>query len=268
MTNLLDLTKHVAIVTGAATGIGAQAARMLSAQGAHVAICHMPTQSVEATEVLSECNTSSMTAALDVTDDEDCRRVASDVVSKWGRIDILVNCAGINKPVDHTDLEGLSSEDFANIFNVNVTGTYLMIRAVARAMRPAGKGCVVNISSCAGETGYGSSVAYSASKGAVNTMTKSLGRALAPEIRVNAVCPGFVATPLWDKLDQTPEEREIMYKTIADDTPLGLVADAEIITRSILYLASDLSAHLTGQLVASDGGSLLGVYSKSFDQSN
>ena len=180
----------------------------------------------------------------------------------------MINNAGINKPVNHHDLDGLSAQDFLNIYNVNVVGAYQMIRAVAPTMRAQNKGVVVNISSGSGENGNGSSVAYSASKGAMNTLTKSLGRALAPSIRVNAVCPGFIDTPIWDKLDLTDEEREVQRQANIAETPLQLEAKPELIARSILFLASDLSVHLTGQLVTSDGGMLLGVYQPWFGNEN
>ena len=125
---------------------------------------------------------------------------------------------------------------------------------------------VVNVSSGSGEYGNGSSVAYSASKGAMNTMTKSLGRALAPHIRVNAVCPGFIDTQLWDKLNLSEAQRETMRQANIAETPLQLEASPELIARSILFLASDLSAHLTGQLLTSDGGMLLGVYQHMFEK--
>ena len=131
-------------------------------------------------------------------------------------------------------------------------------------MKAQKKGVVVNISSGSGEYGNGSSVAYSASKGAMNTMTRSLGRALAPEIRVNAVCPGFIDTPIWDKLNLTPEEREAERLANIAETPLQIEAKPELIARSILFLATELSAHLTGQLITSDGGMLQGVYQHRF----
>jgi len=263
--NYLNLEGKVALITGAATGLGAATARLLSEAGARVMINHMPGQEADAEQVSLECVNDSLCYAADITQDEQCRAMAQAALVQWGRIDILINNAGINKPVDHNNLEGLSAADFLAIYNVNVVGAYQMIRAVAPAMKSHGKGIVVNVSSAAGENGYGSSVAYSASKGAINTMTKSLGRALAPEIRVNAVCPGFIATPLWDKLGLGAEERESVRQANIAETPLRVEAGPELIARSILFLASDLSSHLTGQLITSDGGYLLGVYQSRFE---
>ncbi len=130
-----------------------------------------------------------------VADDADCRRIAAAASGALGRIDILVNNAGTTKFAAHRDLDALSAEDFARIYAVNVIGAFQMVRACVEPLRAHGDGAVVNVSSIAGIEGLGSSVAYAASKGALNTMTLSLARALAPEIRVNAVCPGLVATP-------------------------------------------------------------------------
>ena len=267
-TNFLNLQGKVAIVTGAATGLGAATAILLAQAGANVLINHMRGQESQA-EAIAECFANeSLCCAGDITRDEDCKRMVQAAIDQWGRVDILINNAGINRPVEHDDLDGLSAKDFFDIYSVNVVGAYQMIRAVAPAMKRQGSGVVVNVSSGSGETGSGSSVAYSASKGAMNTMTKSLGRALAPEIRVNAVCPAFINTPIWDKLHLSAEQRESQRQANIAETPLQLEATAEIVARSILFLASNLSAHLTGQLINSDGGALLGVYQPMFQQVN
>ena len=261
----LDLQNKVAIVTGAATGLGAASAQILAAAGANVLINHMPGQERVAESVAKGCANDTLCCVADITNDEECHRMVQVALEKWGRVDILINNAGINKPVDHHDLDGLSATDFSNFNNVHVIGSYQMIRAVSPAMKIHGQGVVVNVSSGSGEDGYGSSVAYSASKGAMNTMTKSLGRSLAPEIRVNAICPGFMNTPLWDKLNLSDGERQEQQKQFIAFTPLQTEPTAEIVARSILFLASDLSEHLAGQLLTSDGGMALGVYKSMFD---
>ena len=263
--DFLNLDGRVAIITGAATGLGATTAQMLSQAGARIVINHMPGQEALAESVAESCTNGSLCYTADITDDGQCKAMVAAAIAQWGQVDILINNAGINKPVDHDNLDGLSAEDFLSIYNVNVVGAYQMVRAVAPCMQAQGSGVVVNISSGSGEFGNGSSVAYSASKGAMNTMTKSLGRALAPSMRVNAVCPGFINTSLWDKLGLTEQQREEQRQANIAETPLQVEATPELIARSILFLASDLSAHLTGQLITSDGGMLMGVYQRWVD---
>lgn len=270
--DILDVNGKVAIITGAATGLGAAAATKLAEAGAYVLINHMPGQESQAQMVSDQCTSNkasqSICVAGDITQDTHCKSIVEAAMDQWGRVDILINNAGINKLVEHHDLDGLSAADFMAIYNVNVIGAYQMIRAVAPAMQQQGKGIVVNISSAAGESGRGSSVAYAASKGAINTLTKSLGRALAPAIRVNAICPGFIDTPLWDKLSLSDGERAELRQGNIDALPLKLDVTPEMVARGVLFLASDLSVHMTGQLITTDGGLLLGVYESMFESSN
>lgn len=264
-TNFLNLTDKVAIITGAASGLGATTAQMLSQAGANVLINHMPGQESLAQGVADNCVGDSLCYAADITKDDECKSLVQAALQQWGLVDILINNAGINKPVEHTDLDGLSAQDFINIYSVNVIGAYQMVRAVAPIMRAQGSGVVVNVSSASGESAYGSSIAYSASKAALNNMTKSLARALAPEIRVNAICPGMVITSLWDKLQHTEEQRAAWLKTVIAEIPLHVEPTPELIARNIVYLASDLSAHITGQRITADGGSSVGLYYPMFE---
>ena len=127
----------------------------------------------------------------DIARDADCRQLAQAALDRWGRIDVLVNNAGITKMVPHGDLDGLDADDFLDIYRTNTVGAFQMIRAVAPAMKETG-GRVVNVASVAGLIGVGSSLAYACSKAAMLAMNKSMARELGPEICVNAVCPGFV----------------------------------------------------------------------------
>ena len=265
--SLLGLTNKVAIITGAATGLGASTAELLSQAGAKVLINHMPGQETQAQTVADACGSGSLCYAADITQDEACHAMVQAALDQWGRVDILINNAGINIPVEHTNLDGLSAEDFINIYSVNVIAAYQMIRAVAPVMQQHNNGVVVNVSSRSGQSGYGSSVAYSASKGAMNTMTKSLARALAPAIRINAVCPAMVVTPIWDKLEQTDAQRAAWLQEIIESIPLKKEPTAERVARNIIYLASNLSAHVTGQLLETDGGSSLGLYQPMYGES-
>ena len=265
--SFLSLQGRVAIVTGAATGLGAATAQLLSEAGANILINYMPGQEAQAQAVANHCATECLCYAGDITKDEDCKRIVQAAIEPWGRVDVLINNAGINKFIEHYDLDGLSAKDFVDIYSVNVIGAFQMIRAVTPVMKAQGSGVVVNVSSAAGECGGGSCVAYAASKGAINTMTKSLGRALAPTIRVNAVCPAFINTPIWEKrlMEMSETQRSAWLDNEKSSTPLQLENTPELIARSILFLASDLSAHLTGQLLTSDGGALLGVYQSMFE---
>jgi 3-oxoacyl-[acyl-carrier protein] reductase len=192
----MKLKDGVCIVTGSASGIGAACVIELARRGCRVAINY--NKSGEAAEQTAracrEAGGDALVVQANVANDADCRRLADSVLDKWGRIDGLVNNAGTTKFADHADLDALQSQDFLDIYATNVVGAFQMIRAVAPAMKRQGAGAIVNMSSIAAVMGVGSSVAYAASKGALNTMTLSLARALGPEIRVNAVCPGFVET--------------------------------------------------------------------------
>jgi 3-oxoacyl-[acyl-carrier protein] reductase len=193
----MELENSVVIVTGSATGIGAACALELAGKGARVVINYTKSEA-EARETLAECEkfgAEALVVQANVAIDADCRRLAQAALDKWGRIDGLVNNAGTTKVAfNHADLNALRAQDFHDVYAVNVIGAFQMIRAVEQAMRKQGQGAIVNVSSIAGVMGTGTSVAYAASKGALNTMTLSLARVLGPQIRVNAVCPGFVET--------------------------------------------------------------------------
>ena len=194
-----------AIVTGSASGLGAATASILAKGGGRVVINYSSSQK-EAEQTADLCRSAGAEVVVvqgDVSRDEDCRRIVA-AAAPWGRLDALVNNAGTTKHVPHDNLDGLSAEDFQRLFAVNTIGPFQMVRA-ARSLLEAGAkasgraSSVVNVSSVAGISGIGSSVAYAASKGALNTITLSLARALAPSIRVNAVCPGYIDTPWFTK---------------------------------------------------------------------
>lgn len=182
------------LITGAASGIGAATARRFIAEGWHVAINHQDGQEDEATAIAALATAygqKAVTLKGDVTRDADCCALVEGAVNALGSLDALVNAAGISKMVPLADLHGLTPEDFQRIYAVNTIGPFLMTRAAAPHLKAAGNAAVVNISSRAAFTGTGSSIAYAASKGALNTLTLSLARQLAPEVRVNAICPAL-----------------------------------------------------------------------------
>jgi len=158
----------------------------------------------------------------------------------------------MTKFVDHDNLDGLSAEDFQRIFAVNLIGAFQMARAVAPPMKAAGQGAIVNVSSVAGVYGVGSSIAYVASKGALNSITLSLARTLGPEIRVNAVCPGLVETGFWgDQVDA--ERKQAIAEHYQAKAPLKRFSQPEDQARSILFFL-DGDPNITGQVMVSDSG--------------
>lgn len=251
----MDISGQVAIVTGSAAGIGAATAEKLSRRGAKVVINYSKSKS-EAEEVAQTCTKAGgdvIVVQANVAEDADCQKLAAEALKKWKRIDMLVNNAGTTKFADHARLDKLSKDDFLNIYSVNVVGPYQMIRACQPAMKEVGNGRVVNVSSIAGTRGIGSSVAYAASKGALNTMTIALARALAPEIRVNAVLPGFVGTRWFrDKFGEEAFQQIVKASTAV--APLKRAGTPEDMAESIVFLCAEGGQHLTAQLLVVDAG--------------
>ncbi|MFT6092289.1 MAG: 3-oxoacyl-[acyl-carrier protein] reductase [Pseudohongiellaceae bacterium] len=250
-----ELQERVAIVTGSSSGVGAATAELLASKGCRVLINYNSNEA-GAKKTAAACEALGGETVIfkgNVAEDGDCRAMAEAALSQWGRIDILVNNAGTTKFVEHSDLEGLDAADFQRIYGVNVVGAFQMIRAVAPAMEKLeGGGAVVNVASTAGVTGIGSSVAYAASKGAMVTMTLSLARALGPSMRINAVCPGFIAGD-W-LLEGLGEEQ---YKKVMDfnikNAPLGATATPESVADGILYFITGPQI-VTGETMMLDGG--------------
>ena len=252
---MADFSGKVAIITGSATGLGAKTAERLAEQGAHLVINYTKSEK-EAEATAKQCQALGAEVEIakgDVAEDKNCQQIARQALDRWGRIDILVNNAGITKFANHANLEELSAEDFTHIYRVNVVGAYQMIRAAAPAMRAQGYGAVVNISSIAGVTGAGSSVAYCASKGALNTMTRSLAVALAPEIRVNAVCPGFIGTR-WFKDRFGDEMFGQLQKRMQETMPLAEAGTPDLVADAVLFFCGSGARHITGETLLSDAG--------------
>ena len=254
----MELKNAVCIVTGSASGIGAASAILLAGKGARVVVNYSKSEGA-ARATVAACEAAGGEVLLvhaDVAQDADCRRLAQAAMDKWGRIDALVNNAGATKFADHSDLEALSAEDFQRIYSVNVVGSYQMVRACAPAMKQGGRGAVVNVSSIAGKNGMGSSIAYAASKGALNTLTMSLARVLGPEIRVNAVCPGMVDTKwLREGYGARYAEIEARYRQGA---PLGRPGTPEEVAAVIVWLIEGADL-ITGDTIMVDSGMHLGL---------
>ena len=250
----MRLKGKTALITGGARGIGAATALLFSREGARVGIVDLQEEGMKAlAEKAKSEGLEIATFAGDITKKDHVDRIVSQFVQKLGRIDILVNNAGTSVFADHRDLEALTAADFHKIYDLNVVGAYQMIRAAAPAMKAAGKGAVVNVSSIAAVTGIGSSIAYAASKGALNTMTLSLARALAPEIRVNAVCPGFIGTRWFsDRMDA--DGFQGMIDTQRRITPLKRAGAPEDIAESVVFFCAEGAEHITGETLITDAG--------------
>jgi len=250
--------RKVAIVTGSATGIGAAIAKALARAGWNLVINYTKS-AAEARRTAAACERLGADVLVvqgDVAQDEDCRALARAALGRWRRIDALVNNAGMTRFVKAEDLAGLNAEDFQRIFAVNVLGAYQMTRAAAPALTRS-RGAIVNVSSHSGFTGLGSSMAYAASKGALNTLTLALARTLAPRVRVNAVCPGFVDTR-WTRSRMSAAAYRSFKRGIEATAPLGrMVAPEDVAEAALWFIAGGRC--ITGQLLVIDSGNHLNV---------
>ena len=249
----------VVVVTGASTGLGRAIAVGAAEQGAKAVIVNYASSDAEAeitATLVREAGAAAVLAQGDVGQDEDCRRVVA-AAAQFDRIDALFNNAGISRIAAYSDLDLLSADDFLAMYRVNVVGAYQMVRAARALLEVSGRAAVVNTSSIAGITGGGSSIAYASSKAALNAMTMGLARALAPAIRVNAICPGFIDSPWFDKLGYKGG-KEALREHIAATTPLKAASTPEDIAGSALFLASPAARHITGETLLVDAGLHLG----------
>jgi len=249
---------RVAIVTGGATGVGAATALEFARLGYRVAINYSRSKA-EADETVAQCKRAGGDAIAvqgDVADDAACRAVVETALSRFGRIDALINSAGTTQFVPLSDLEGQQAEDFQKVYAVNVIGPYQMARAATPHLRAGGAGAIVNVSSIGSLNGNGSSYSYVTSKAALNTLTLALARNLAPEIRVNAVLPGLIETR-WLKNGLGDEAFRRVRDGWAEAAALQKTCTAEDVAHTIVWLAADAPL-ITGQLLTVDGGFLLG----------
>ena len=255
----------VAIVTGSATGVGAAVAHRLAEHGWNLVINYSSSrEAAEATATeIAALGVEVELVQANVAEDADCIAVADAARLRWGRIDALVNNAGVTAFCPADEMDGLQADDFQRVMAVNVVGSYQMTRACLPLLRESGRGAVVNLSSQAGLSGLGSSVAYAASKAALNNMTLALARSLAPEIRVNAVCPGFVNTR-WVRGQMDEETYTRFREHIEAMTPLGRMTEAEEVAELVYFLLCT-SAPITGELVGVDGGNHLTVNAADFE---
>ena len=249
MTDMGLLDDKVAIVTGAASGIGAGIARVLGREGARLVLTDLEPSRIagDGATVLEH----------DVTSWASCRDVVERVLQEHGRIDVLVNNAGVSRSVPFHELD---EREWTRVHDVNAKGVFLCCRAVVEHMMDRRAGCIVNISSMVGKEAIPFFVHYSASKFAVIGLTQGLAKELAPfGVRVNAVCPGVVRTPLWEPLlDQLSTTKGITrdqaWQEFVDGIPLGRPQEPEDIGETVAFLASDHARNMTGQGINVTGG--------------
>lgn len=246
----MNLEGKAAIVTGAGVSVGRAVALDLARRGVSVAVNYSRSVA-EAEQTAADCEKLGVRAICvqaDVGQDDQVRAMTEKAVAAFGRLDVLVNNAGVTRFIDHADMDKVGDDDWDYIFRTNVWGTFVCTRAAAPALRRDGGGVVINLSSVAGVYGTGSSVPYCASKAAINNMTVTLARALAPDIRVNAVAPGFVDTRWWSER----EHADAIKQFAAAAAPLKKVCQAEDVSKVVVDLVT--SDMITGQIVVVDGG--------------
>ncbi len=242
----ISLQDKVAVVTGGGGGIGSAICRVLAEAGASIVLTYR--KSKEKTEAVARSLPGDNHLAIQapVDDSPALARLAREVADRYGRLDILVNNAGITRGVDHDNLDDLDDELIDSIFRTNWRGAFASIRALKSLLAAGDGGTVINISSIAGRTGIGSNVAYCASKAAMDSMTRSLGRALAPKIRVVSVSPGWTDGPLARRMDPA------MIQAQQDRIPLGRLATAEDTAKAVLAAAA-LLTYTSGSIIPVDG---------------
>ena len=245
--NSQSLTGKVALVTGGGGGIGSAICRRLAAAGAQVIVNYNSNAQKAEAVMAALAGENHLALQASVTDSAALRQVAAQVRDRYGTLDLLVNNAGITRPVPHADLDGLEDEWIDRILQTNFRGAFACVRAFKELLMAGEGGTVVNISSVAAVTGIGSNVAYCASKAAMDSMTRSLARALAPKIRVVSVSPGWV----WGEYASRMEPAYIQEQI--NKTPLGRIAQPEDVAEAVLAVATTL-AFSTGCIIPVDGG--------------
>lgn len=252
----MDLRGKVAIVTGSSSpeGVGGSIAKALASRGCAVAVNYTSNEN-GAKQVVDACQAAGAKAyafQANVTSDEDCNRLVHTTFERWGRLDVLVNNAAITRPVPLSELELIEDGEFLKLYSVNVVGAFQMARAARRHLKSSGDGAIVNISSAAAFLGSGSSIAYAASKGALNTLTLSLARTFAPEVRVNAICPGGLLGN-WTRKLMTEQAYQARVHEAETRFPLKRGVWPEDVARQALFLIEDATT-MTGELLRTDSG--------------
>ncbi len=245
----MDSEHKIVMITGGASGMGAATAREFAASKAAVVI-------VDRNQDLAEKVAAEIEAASpfigDVSDSAFCDRAVRETIDRYGRLDVLVNCAGI---IVRADALGTSDQDWRRIMGTNVDGVFYMSRAAIPQMKKQGKGVIINFGSIWGSVGAAGVLAYCATKGAVHQITRAMALDHVKDgIRINAVCPGEVNTPMLASERPVPPSAEDLQKLAEETIPMARLADPAEIARVVFFLASDAASYMTGSLVTVDAG--------------
>lgn len=247
------LAGKVALVTGGASGIGEATCRRMAAEGAQVLVADV---AVDRAERVAKEIADAAAVSLDVTRESDWEAAVATAEERFGRLDVLMNCAGISVPAP---IDELTLEAWRETMTVNAEGVFLGCRYGIEALRRAGGGSIINVASIFGVAGGARHAAYSASKGAVRMLTKSVALRCAEagwNIRCNAIHPGAIETPIMDPMFEAAADRDALLAAFAAQHPMGRVGQPEEVAEVAVFLASDESSFVTGAEIAVDGGYL------------
>jgi 3-oxoacyl-[acyl-carrier protein] reductase len=242
------LEGKTALITGAARGIGFEIACVFAAEGASVAVADLSAEdcAAAAADITSRTGAKAVGLGMDVSKEADCERAVEETVKAFGKLDILINNAGITR--DNLVLR-MKEADFDAVINVNLKGAFLMSKAASKLMLKARAGSIINISSVVGQTGQAGQANYSASKAGLIGLTMSCAREFAPrQVRVNAVAPGFIRTRMTENLKEEAKAK------VEEMIPLARIGEPAEVAKAALFLAGDDSAYITGQVLAVNGG--------------
>jgi NAD(P)-dependent dehydrogenase (short-subunit alcohol dehydrogenase family) len=247
------LNGKTAIVSGAGSGIGRAAALRLARDGAKVAAIDIDQAGLEASAALAAKEGLSLgTAACDVSDERAVKGLAADCLKTWGRIDILVNVAGIQ--ITKT-LENTLFSDYQKMMNINMGGVFLLTREILPLMKKAGSGAIVNIASELAFVGYPELASYTATKGAIVCFTRSVAlEAIRYGVRVNCVCPGATDTPIFWEGETDPAKRAALLEGVRKEKPIGRLIKPEEVAAGVAFMASDDASACAGACLVMDGG--------------
>lgn len=255
---MIDFSGSVVVVTGASSGLGRAMAESSASLGAKAVVLNYAKRAEGARLAAQNIEANGCEALLvqgDVADKVTADRLAA-ATEAYGRVDVIFNNAGVTVWPQPDDPLGLTADDFVRLYQVNVIGAFLTVRALLPLLQAAPAPAVVNTASTAALNGRGSSIPYSASKAALVNMTMSLARALAPKVRVNAVCPGFMDTPWFHDLGQA-SQRSALLQAVRQTNPLDLITTAVDVAATALFLASPAAKHITGEAFRVDAGAHL-----------